>query len=58
MFELTLSAPQALVEPVSDALMDELGSLSVTPMPTRTPRRRCSANPACRHHNRAGNGRR
>src|SRR6476469_5140603 len=30
MFELTRSAPQALVEPVSDALMDELGSLSVS----------------------------
>ena len=30
MYELTLSAPQALVEPVSDALMDELGSLSVS----------------------------
>ncbi|MEK8031936.1 50S ribosomal protein L11 methyltransferase [Ideonella sp. DXS29W] len=30
MFELTISAPQALVEPVSDALMDELGSLSVS----------------------------
>ncbi|WP_374567842.1 50S ribosomal protein L11 methyltransferase [Ideonella sp.] len=30
MFELILSAPQALVEPVSDALMDELGALSVS----------------------------
>jgi ribosomal protein L11 methyltransferase len=30
MFELTLSAPQALVEPVSDALMEELGALSVS----------------------------
>src|SRR5262245_39630474 len=30
MFELMLSAPQALVEPVSDALMDELGALSVS----------------------------
>lgn len=30
MFELTLNAPQALVEPVSDALMDELGALSVS----------------------------
>ncbi|HJV68527.1 50S ribosomal protein L11 methyltransferase [Ideonella sp.] len=30
MFELVLSAPQALVEPVSDALMDELGALSVS----------------------------
>jgi ribosomal protein L11 methyltransferase len=30
MFELTLTAPQALVEPVSDALMDELGALSVS----------------------------
>jgi ribosomal protein L11 methyltransferase len=29
-FELVLSAPQALVEPVSDALMDELGALSVS----------------------------
>jgi ribosomal protein L11 methyltransferase len=29
-FELTLNAPQALVEPVSDALMDELGALSVS----------------------------
>lgn len=29
-YELSLSAPQALVEPVSDALMDELGSLSVS----------------------------
>jgi ribosomal protein L11 methyltransferase len=29
-FELTLTAPQALVEPVSDALMDELGALSVS----------------------------
>jgi ribosomal protein L11 methyltransferase len=30
MFELMLSAPQALVEPVSDALMDELSALSVS----------------------------
>ncbi|MDP3083251.1 MAG: 50S ribosomal protein L11 methyltransferase [Rubrivivax sp.] len=30
MFELVLRAPQALVEPVSDALMDELGALSVS----------------------------
>ncbi|MGM9488905.1 50S ribosomal protein L11 methyltransferase [Ideonella sp. YS5] len=30
MFELVLNAPQALVEPVSDALMDELGALSVS----------------------------
>lgn len=30
MFELLLNAPQALVEPVSDALMDELGALSVS----------------------------
>jgi len=30
MFELVLSAPQALVEPVSDSLMDELGALSVS----------------------------
>jgi ribosomal protein L11 methyltransferase len=30
MFELVLSAPQALVEPVSDALMDELDALSVS----------------------------
>jgi ribosomal protein L11 methyltransferase len=30
MFELVLSAPQSLVEPVSDALMDELGALSVS----------------------------
>lgn len=30
MHELTLNAPQALVEPVSDALMDELGALSVS----------------------------
>ncbi|MFZ5548593.1 MAG: 50S ribosomal protein L11 methyltransferase [Pseudomonadota bacterium] len=30
MFELTLNAPQALVEPVSDTLMDELGALSVS----------------------------
>jgi ribosomal protein L11 methyltransferase len=30
MFELTLRAPQALVEPVSDLLMDELGALSVS----------------------------
>jgi ribosomal protein L11 methyltransferase len=30
MFELTLNAPQALVEPVSDALMDELDALSVS----------------------------
>lgn len=29
MFELVLHAPQALVEPVSDALMDTLGALSV-----------------------------
>ena len=29
MFELVLRAPQDLVEPVSDALMDELGALSV-----------------------------
>ena len=30
MFELTLRAPQALVEPVSDVLMDELDALSVS----------------------------
>jgi len=30
MFELVLRAPQALVEPVSDALMEELGALSVS----------------------------
>ena len=30
MFELVLLAPQALVEPVSDALSDELGALSVS----------------------------
>ncbi len=30
MHELVLTAPQALVEPVSDALMDELGALSVS----------------------------
>ena len=30
MHELALSAPQALVEPVSDVLMDELGALSVS----------------------------
>jgi ribosomal protein L11 methyltransferase len=30
MFELVLNAPQALVEPVSDALMEELGALSVS----------------------------
>ena len=30
MFELVLRAPQALVEPVSDALSDELGALSVS----------------------------
>ncbi len=30
MVELVLSAPQALVEPVSDALMDELSALSVS----------------------------
>jgi len=30
MFELVLRAPQALVEPVSDALMDELEALSVS----------------------------
>jgi ribosomal protein L11 methyltransferase len=30
MFELLLIAPQALVEPVSDALIDELGALSVS----------------------------
>ncbi len=30
MYELVLRAPQALVEPVSDALMDELGALSVS----------------------------
>jgi ribosomal protein L11 methyltransferase len=30
MFELVLNAPQTLVEPVSDALMDELGALSVS----------------------------
>jgi ribosomal protein L11 methyltransferase len=30
MYELTLRAPQALVEPVSDALMDELDALSVS----------------------------
>jgi ribosomal protein L11 methyltransferase len=30
MFQLVLRAPQALVEPVSDALIDELGALSVS----------------------------
>ena len=30
MFELVLRSPQALVEPVSEALMDELGALSVS----------------------------
>ena len=30
MFELVLRAPQALVEPVSDALADELDALSVS----------------------------
>ena len=30
MYELVLRAPQALVEPVSDALIDELGALSVS----------------------------
>ena len=30
MFELVLRAPEALVEPVSDALIDELGALSVS----------------------------
>ena len=30
MFELVLQAPEALVEPVSDALMDELDALSVS----------------------------
>ena len=30
MFELVLRAPEALVEPVSDALVDELGALSVS----------------------------
>ena len=30
MFELVLRAPQALVEPVSDQLMDDLGALSVS----------------------------
>ena len=30
MFELTLRAPESLVEPVSDALIDELGALSVS----------------------------
>jgi len=30
MFELVLCAPEALVEPVSDALVDELGALSVS----------------------------
>jgi ribosomal protein L11 methyltransferase len=30
MFELVLRAPEPLVEPVSDALMDELGALSVS----------------------------
>lgn len=30
MFELVLTAPQALVEPVSEALMNELGSVSVS----------------------------
>lgn len=30
MFELVLRAPQALVEPMSDLLVDELGALSVT----------------------------
>ena len=30
MYELVLRAPQALVEPVSDALMDEWGALSVS----------------------------
>ena len=30
MYELVLRAPEALVEPVSDALMDELDALSVS----------------------------
>jgi hypothetical protein len=30
MFELVLRAPEALVEPVSDVLMDELDGLSVS----------------------------
>jgi len=30
LYELVMRAPQALVEPVSDALMDELGALSVS----------------------------
>ena len=30
MYELTLRAPQVLVEPVSDVLMDELDALSVS----------------------------
>ena len=30
MFELVLFAPEALVEPVSDALMNELDALSVS----------------------------
>ena len=30
MFELVLRVPQALVEPVSDALVDEAGALSVS----------------------------
>ena len=30
MFELVLRAPEALVEPVSDLLMDELAALSVS----------------------------
>ncbi len=30
MFELVLRAPEALVEPVSDALIDELAALSVS----------------------------
>ena len=30
MFELVLQAPESLVEPVSDALMEELDALSVS----------------------------
>ena len=50
--------PQALVEPVSDALIDELDALSVSRRGRRRrhrrPNRRCSANPACRRRKPAG----
>ena len=50
MHELVLRAPEALVEPVSDALVDELGALSVSVEDADAGSRRsvrCSANPAC-----------